>query len=50
MTLSIPCRYFHSHTSLVHKDDFDNTKKLLLNLIKVIDNDKLRMLKESKYL
>lgn len=50
MTLSIPCRYFHSHTSLIHKDDFDNTKKLLLNLIKVIDNDKLRMLKESKYL
>ena len=34
MTLSIPCRYFHSHSSIVHEDDLDATVKLLTSFIK----------------
>ncbi|HOA63387.1 MAG TPA: M42 family metallopeptidase [Bacilli bacterium] len=38
MSLCIPSRYIHSHTSIIHKDDFDNTVKLLVEVIKRLDN------------
>lgn len=49
MTVSIPCRYFHSHVSLVHYDDFEATIDLLVNVIKGVDWDLLAKLKASKY-
>ncbi len=49
MTISIPCRYFHSHVSLVHADDVDATVDLLVEVIKGVDWDLLNKLKASKY-
>lgn len=48
MTLSIPCRYFHSHSSIVHEDDYDATVKLLTEFFKDIDADKLAQIKADK--
>ena len=49
MTLSLACRYFHSHTSLIHYDDYEAAVSLLVNVIKGIDGNKLEELKKSKY-
>ena len=49
MTLSLACRYFHSHTSLIHYDDYEAAVNLLVNVIKAIDNNKLSELRKSKY-
>ncbi|MFA5421247.1 MAG: M42 family metallopeptidase [Bacilli bacterium] len=49
MTLSVPCRYFHSHVSLVHYDDYVEAVKLLTEVVKALDKDTLASLKASKY-
>lgn len=48
MTLSIPCRYFHSHSSIVHEDDYAATVKLLTEFFKDIDLEKLNAIKADK--
>ncbi|MFA5481280.1 MAG: M42 family metallopeptidase [Bacilli bacterium] len=49
MTLSIPCRYFHSHVSLINYDDYLEAVKLLTEVVKALDKKTLQALKESKY-
>lgn len=49
MTISIPCRYFHSHVSLVHYDDVEATIDLLVHVLKGVDQTLLAKLKASKY-
>ena len=49
MTLSLPCRYFHSHVSLIHYDDFVNGVKLIEEIISAVNSDVLVDLKKSKY-
>ena len=49
MTLSLACRYFHSHTSLIHYDDYEAAVNLLVEVIKGLDANKLAELKKSKY-
>ena len=49
MTISLPCRYFHSHVSLIHIDDYKAAVELMTEVIKAIDNGALQALKESKY-
>lgn len=34
MSIGIPTRYIHSHASIIHKDDYDNTVKLVTEFIK----------------
>ena len=34
----IPTRYVHSHASIIHNDDYDNTVKLLTEVIKRLDS------------
>ena len=41
ISLCIPTRYMHSHTSIVHKDDYYNTIKLLVEVIKRLDDSKV---------
>ena len=48
MTLSLPCRYFHSHNSVVHLKDYEACIELLVEFVKRLDEDKLNELKESK--
>lgn len=49
MTISLPCRYFHSHVSLIDIDDYNAAVDLMTEVVKAIDNGALKELKESKY-
>jgi putative aminopeptidase FrvX len=44
--VGIATRYIHSHTSIIHRDDFDNLVKLLLALIKKLDKKTVKKLTE----
>ncbi len=48
MTLSLPCRYFHSHNSVVNIKDYEACVNLLVEFIKKLDENKLQELYESK--
>lgn len=37
VTLCVPARHIHSHTSMIHRDDFDNLVCLLVALIRRLD-------------
>ncbi|MRZ30200.1 peptidase M28, partial [Paeniclostridium sordellii] len=39
ISIGIPTRYIHSHASIIHKDDYDNTVRLLSEFIQKIDHD-----------
>lgn len=49
MTISLPCRYFHSHVSLIDIDDYKAAVDLMTEVVKAIDAGALQALKESKY-
>ncbi|MGB9561958.1 MAG: M42 family metallopeptidase, partial [bacterium] len=46
MTLSIATRYIHSHQGILHRDDFDNLVKLLVESIVRLDE---KMVSKIKY-
>ncbi len=48
MTLSLPCRYFHSHNSVVNLKDYEACIELLVEFVKRLDEKTLNELKESK--
>lgn len=37
LSIGIPTRYMHSHTSIIHADDVENTIKLVLAVLKKLD-------------
>lgn len=37
LSVCIPTRYLHSHTSIIHYDDYENTIKLILAVVKKLD-------------
>lgn len=37
LSICIPTRYMHSHTSMIHYDDYEHTVKLILALLKKLD-------------
>ncbi|MGS0972853.1 MAG: M42 family metallopeptidase [Candidatus Izemoplasmataceae bacterium] len=39
IALCLPVRYLHSHTSIVHRDDYDAMVKLVTKLIEKLDSD-----------
>lgn len=39
VTINVPARYIHSHTGIIHRDDFENAVKLLTALIKKLDGE-----------
>ena len=45
IVLGVPTRYIHSHTSILHYDDYMHTKNLLLALMKKLDRDTVNSLK-----
>jgi putative aminopeptidase FrvX len=48
MTLSLPCRYFHSHNSIVSLTDYNACIDLLTEFVLRLDEAKLEEIKNSK--
>ncbi len=44
LVIGVPCRYIHSHTGIIHLDDYDNAVRLLAALIRRLDMDTVRSL------
>lgn len=41
LSIGIPTRYMHSHTSIIHYDDYENTVKLVLAVVKKLDRQEV---------
>ena len=39
MAITVATRYIHSHSSILHRDDYDNAVKLIVEVIKKLDRD-----------
>ena len=39
MSVGIASRYIHSHTSMIHRDDYENTVKLMTEVVKRLDKE-----------
>lgn len=44
IVVGVAARYIHSHTSMISKSDLENSAKLLIELVKVLDKEKLQSL------
>ena len=45
LVVGVPVRYIHTHAAILHRDDFDNAAKLLVAVIKRLDDETVRQLK-----
>jgi putative aminopeptidase FrvX len=45
LVIGVPVRYIHTHTAIMHRDDFENAAKLLVAVIKRLDHDTVQQLK-----
>lgn len=41
LSITIPTRYIHTHASILHRDDFENAVKLIVEVIKRLDREKV---------
>ncbi len=46
--IGIATRYIHSHAGIIHRDDYENTVKLLTEVIKRLDKDTVDMIIQGK--
>ncbi|WP_369700014.1 M42 family metallopeptidase [Bacillus sp. AFS041924] len=44
LAITIPTRYIHSHAGILHRDDYENTVKLIVEVIKRLDRDTVERL------
>jgi putative aminopeptidase FrvX len=42
LSITIATRYIHSHAAMLHRDDYDNAVKLIVEVIKRLDSDKVK--------
>lgn len=42
LSIGIASRYIHTHAAIIHQDDFDNAVKLIVEVIKGLDADKVK--------
>lgn len=42
LSITVATRYIHSHAAILHRDDFENAVKLIVETIKNLDNDKVQ--------
>jgi putative aminopeptidase FrvX len=45
LVVGVPVRYIHTHASILHRDDFDNAARLLVAVIKRLDEETVQQLK-----
>lgn len=41
LSITIATRYIHSHAAILHRDDFEHAVKLIVEVIKKLDRDKV---------
>lgn len=46
LAITVPVRYLHSHTSIIHEDDYLNTVKLVTEVVKRLDAETVKKIKE----
>ncbi len=46
IVIGVPSRYIHSHVSLIHRDDYDQTVKLLTEVVMKLDAERVEKLVE----
>jgi|SRR5690625_3174712 len=42
LSITVATRYIHSHAAILHRDDFENAVKLIVETIKQLDQDKVK--------
>ncbi|GAB3803945.1 M42 family metallopeptidase [Virgibacillus kimchii] len=45
LSITIATRYIHSHAAILHRDDFENAVKLIVEAIKKMDNETVKEIK-----
>lgn len=48
LTLGVPVRYVHTHTGLMHLDDYDNLVKLLEGIVMRLDSDAVQEIRNGE--
>lgn len=46
LSIGVPTRYMHSHTSIIHYEDFENTVKLMVAVIKRLNQETVNQILE----
>lgn len=46
LAITVPVRYLHSHTSVIHEDDYLNTVKLVTEVVKRLDAETVKKIRE----
>lgn len=47
LSITIATRYIHTHAALLHRTDFENAVKLIVEVIKKLDNDMLEKIRRA---
>ena len=45
LAITVPVRYLHSHTSIIHEEDYFNTVKLVTEVVARLDYDTVGKIK-----
>lgn len=45
LAITVATRYLHSHSSIIHEDDFSNTVKLVTEVVKRLDDETVKRIK-----
>lgn len=48
LAITVPTRYLHSHSSIIHEDDYHNTVKLVEEVVKRLDQDTVQKITFGK--
>ncbi len=48
VVLGVPSRHIHSHNSIIHREDFDSTVKLLKAVVQKLDKKTVRDIKSFR--
>lgn len=47
LSITVATRYIHSHAAILHRDDYENAVKLIVEVIKQLDHDKVKEIIEA---
>ncbi|MGP4082656.1 M42 family metallopeptidase [Pseudalkalibacillus sp. R45] len=47
ISITMATRYLHTHASMIHRDDYDHTVRLIVELVKGLDEKTVRQIKQS---